>query len=147
MGAPILVVSHARSRIAPASLGLRSGGVFKCKPAHLRGLVADRICNRAAGQTQGLVWEHFDENWTPQLDFDNDNEALKIFRPWGFQPDPVWKSNFGRPTPSTRPRPRICICSMAWRFHTIDALSNLTHWLISTQAWPSSGMGPVFTYY
>ena len=86
-------------------------------------LVADKICNRAAGQTQGLVWEHFDENWTPQLDFDNDKEALKIFRPWGFQPDPVWKSNFGRPTPSTRRRPRNCICSMAWRFHAIDALS------------------------
>ena len=26
---------------------------------------------------------------------------------------PVWKSNFGRPTPSTRRRPRNCICSMA----------------------------------
>ena len=66
-------------------------------------LVADKICNRAAGQTQGLVWEHFDENWTPQLDFDNDNEALKIFRPWGFQPGhqvefaPVWNQISGTP--------------------------------------------------
>mmetsp|Transcript_24735 Transcript_24735/g.76281 ORF Transcript_24735/g.76281 Transcript_24735/m.76281 type:complete len:433 (+) Transcript_24735:221-1519(+) len=49
-------------------------------------LVADRVCNRAAGQTQGLVWEHFKEDWSANLEFDNDDEALKIFRPWGFQP-------------------------------------------------------------
>ena len=34
---------------------------------------------------------------------------------------PVWKSNFGRPTSSTRRRPRNCICSMARRFYAIDA--------------------------
>ena len=31
-----------------------------------------------------------------------------------------------------------CVCAMAWRFHAIDATlspMNLTHWLISTQAW------------
>ena len=28
----------------------------------------------------------------------------------------VWKSNFGRPTPSTRRRPRSCVCAMTWRF-------------------------------
>ena len=33
----------------------------------------------------------------------------------------VWKSNFGCPTPSTRRRPRNCICSTAWRFHAINA--------------------------
>ena len=33
----------------------------------------------------------------------------------------VWKSNFGRPTLSTRRRPRNCICSMGRRFHAIDA--------------------------
>ena len=47
-----------------------------------------------------------------------------------------------RPTPSTRRRPHNCICSMACRFHAIDARlppflrlldDNLTHWLISTQ--------------
>merc|ERR1719487_1115176 len=68
----------------------------------------------------------------------------------------VWKSNFGRPTPSTRCCLRSCVCAMAWRFHAIDATlspwprrldgveahegprnisqDNLTHWLISTQA-------------
>ena len=54
--------------------------------------------------------------------------------------DAVWKSNFGRPTPSTRRasvaasarwrgnstpstrrRPRDCVCSMAWSFHAVDA--------------------------
>ncbi|CAD7964779.1 unnamed protein product [Amoebophrya sp. A25] len=48
--------------------------------------VADNICNRQAGQTKGLVWEHFDENWKADLKFNNDSEALKIFRPWGIQP-------------------------------------------------------------
>ena len=34
----------------------------------------------------------------------------------------VWKSNFGRPTPSTRRYPRNCICSMAWRFTKVSAI-------------------------
>ncbi len=34
---------------------------------------------------------------------------------------PMWKSNFGRPTPSTRRRSNDRVCSMAWRVHAIDA--------------------------
>ena len=34
----------------------------------------------------------------------------------------VWKSNFGRPTPSTRCCPRDRAGSMAWRLHAIDAM-------------------------
>ena len=49
-------------------------------------LVADRCCNRQAGLTKGLVWEHFKEDWSADLDFANDSEAMQIFRPWGFQP-------------------------------------------------------------
>ena len=56
----------------------------------------------------------------------------------------VWKSNFGRRTPSTRCCLRSCVCSMAWSFQAINATEvhegprnisqdNLTHWLISTQ--------------
>ena len=41
----------------------------------------------------------------------------------------VWKSNFGRPTPSTRGCLHSCVCSMALRL-----TSGLTHCLISTQA-------------
>ena len=35
---------------------------------------------------------------------------------------PAWRSNFGRPTPSTRRAFRSCVCAMAWRFHAIDAM-------------------------
>ena len=42
----------------------------------------------------------------------------------------VWKSSFGRLTPSTRRCRRDRICSMAWRFTKVH---NLTHSLISTQ--------------
>ena len=33
----------------------------------------------------------------------------------------VWKSNFGRPTPSPRCWLRSCVCSMAWSFQAVDA--------------------------
>jgi hypothetical protein len=36
---------------------------------------------------------------------------------------PVWKSNFGRPTPSTRCCLRSCVCSMAWRFTKVPAIN------------------------
>jgi mannose/cellobiose epimerase-like protein (N-acyl-D-glucosamine 2-epimerase family) len=49
-------------------------------------LLADNICNRQAGLAKGLVWEHYNEDWSVDMDFSNDNQALKIFRPWGFQP-------------------------------------------------------------
>ena len=46
---------------------------------------------RAAGQTQGSVWEHATRIGRPQLDFDNDNEALKICRPpAAAELGPVW---------------------------------------------------------
>ena len=35
---------------------------------------------------------------------------------------PVWKSNFGRPTPSTRRRPRDRVGSMAWRLTKVSAI-------------------------
>ena len=43
---------------------------------------------------------------------------------------PVWKSDFTRPTPSTRCYLREWVCSMAWRFHAVD--NTLAHWSIST---------------
>ena len=39
----------------------------------------------------------------------------------------MWKSNVGRPTPSTRCYLREWVCSMAWRFHAIDAM--LSPWV------------------
>jgi mannose/cellobiose epimerase-like protein (N-acyl-D-glucosamine 2-epimerase family) len=49
-------------------------------------MLADNMCNRQAGLCKGLVWEHYNEDWSVQWDFSNDSEALTIFRPWGFQP-------------------------------------------------------------
>lgn len=49
-------------------------------------LLADNICNRQAGLAKGLVWEHYCEDWSADMQFHNTSEALKIFRPWGFQP-------------------------------------------------------------
>ena len=37
------------------------------------------------------------------------------------EPAAVWKSNFGRPTPSTRRAFRSCVCAMAWSFQATDA--------------------------
>lgn len=49
-------------------------------------LLADNICNRQAGLAKGLVWEHYREDWSADMEFSNNAEALKIFRPWGYQP-------------------------------------------------------------
>ena len=49
-------------------------------------LIANNICNRQAGLCQGLVWEHYNVDWSIDMSFNNDSEALTIFRPWGFQP-------------------------------------------------------------
>ena len=63
----------------------------------------------------------------------------------------MWKSNFGRPTPSTRCCLRSCVCAMAWRFHAIDATLSPwrrldgveAHWLISNTADDDHRDGPV----
>ena len=49
-------------------------------------LIAENICIRQAGLAKGLVWEHYNEDWSAQIDFELDDPALIIFRPWGFQP-------------------------------------------------------------
>jgi mannose/cellobiose epimerase-like protein (N-acyl-D-glucosamine 2-epimerase family) len=47
--------------------------------------LADHICTRQAAQTQGLVWEHYRADWSPDWDY-NRHDSSNIFRPWGFQP-------------------------------------------------------------
>jgi len=49
-------------------------------------LVADNMCNRQAGLAKGLVWEHYNQDWSLNMEFSNAAEALTIFRPWGYQP-------------------------------------------------------------
>lgn len=47
-------------------------------------LLADHMTRRQAAATGGLVWEHYDENWQPDWDYNRDNPK-HLFRPWGFQ--------------------------------------------------------------
>ncbi len=47
--------------------------------------VADAMTRRQAAQAGGLVWEHYDENWTIDWEYHRDNPK-HLFRPWGFQP-------------------------------------------------------------
>lgn len=48
-------------------------------------LLAKNICVRQASLSNGLIWEHYDENW--QIDWEyNLNDPKNLFRPWGFQP-------------------------------------------------------------
>merc|ERR1712087_646310 len=49
-------------------------------------LIADTVCNKLAAQCQGLVWEHYTDQWIADMAFNNESDALSIFRPWGFQP-------------------------------------------------------------
>ena len=76
------------------------------------------------------------------------DEEPKKEEPWA-PPDgvpwwrSVWKSNVGRPTPSTRWRPRNRVCLMALRsgaptpstrlLDGVEVPRNLAHWLIPTQ--------------
>jgi mannose/cellobiose epimerase-like protein (N-acyl-D-glucosamine 2-epimerase family) len=45
--------------------------------------VAETVCLHLAPKTGGLVWEHYQPNWTPDLNHGGDFDALTP--PWGFQ--------------------------------------------------------------
>lgn len=42
-------------------------------------------CEAAKGVPHGLVWEHYDTDWSIDWDYNRDDPA-NLFRPWGFQP-------------------------------------------------------------
>lgn len=48
-------------------------------------LLADHICIRQAALANGLIWEHYQADWSVDWDY-NRNDKSNIFRPWGFQP-------------------------------------------------------------
>ncbi|MGH8128004.1 MAG: AGE family epimerase/isomerase [Gammaproteobacteria bacterium] len=48
-------------------------------------MLADHMTRRQAAETDGLVWEHYDEHWKVDWDYHRDNPK-DLFRPWGFQP-------------------------------------------------------------
>jgi mannose/cellobiose epimerase-like protein (N-acyl-D-glucosamine 2-epimerase family) len=47
--------------------------------------VARSITERQAALADGLIWEHYHEDWSIDWDY-NRNDRSNIFRPWGFQP-------------------------------------------------------------
>ena len=53
----------------------------------------------------------------------------------------VWKSNFGRPAPSTQRAFRSCVCAMAWRFRAIDATLSRGH--VGSMAWRRTRSGGI----
>lgn len=48
-------------------------------------LLAHNMTLRQAALTDGLVWEHYHADWTPDWDY-NKGDRSNIFRPWGYQP-------------------------------------------------------------
>lgn len=47
-------------------------------------LLADNVTRRLAAKSGGLVWEHYDEHWRIDWDY-NREDPRHLFRPWGFQ--------------------------------------------------------------
>ncbi len=47
--------------------------------------IADNVTERQAGQTKGLIWEHYTETFETDWDY-NRNDPKNLYRPWGFQP-------------------------------------------------------------
>ncbi|MAD91270.1 MAG: N-acylglucosamine 2-epimerase [Gammaproteobacteria bacterium] len=47
--------------------------------------LAENITQRQAAKTDGLIWEHFNNDWEVDWDY-NKNDPKNLFRPWGFQP-------------------------------------------------------------
>jgi mannose/cellobiose epimerase-like protein (N-acyl-D-glucosamine 2-epimerase family) len=48
-------------------------------------LLADNIVNRQAALSNGLIWEHYNEDWTIDWGY-NKSDPKNLFKPWGFQP-------------------------------------------------------------
>lgn len=47
--------------------------------------IAQAVTVRQASHADGLIWEHYDNNWNIDWDYNLDDKA-NLFRPWGFQP-------------------------------------------------------------
>jgi len=48
-------------------------------------LLADNITRRQAALANGMMWEHYHEDWSVDWDYNKDDKT-NIFRPWGYQP-------------------------------------------------------------
>ncbi|NVK29673.1 MAG: AGE family epimerase/isomerase [Gammaproteobacteria bacterium] len=47
--------------------------------------LASNICQRQARLADGMIWEHYTDDWQIDWDYNRDNPK-HLFRPWGFQP-------------------------------------------------------------
>jgi mannose/cellobiose epimerase-like protein (N-acyl-D-glucosamine 2-epimerase family) len=47
-------------------------------------LLANNICVRQAERCGGSIWEHYDEGWQPDWDY-NRHDPANLFRPWSYQ--------------------------------------------------------------
>ncbi|WP_458209210.1 AGE family epimerase/isomerase [Haladaptatus sp. NG-SE-30] len=47
--------------------------------------IADSLVNDLASKTGGRLWEHFDERWEHDMEYNRDDRRHQ-FRPWGYQP-------------------------------------------------------------
>jgi len=47
--------------------------------------LATRFCFELSQQSDGLIWEHYDTNWTVDMQY-NIDKPDDLFKPWGFQP-------------------------------------------------------------
>ena len=47
--------------------------------------LARRVTIDLAGKADGLVWEHYDQHWNVDWDYNRD-DPKHLFRPWGYQP-------------------------------------------------------------
>lgn len=52
---------------------------------HRAETLAHNITVRQAQQADGLIWEHYHADWTPDWDY-NRADPKNLFRPWSFQP-------------------------------------------------------------
>jgi len=47
--------------------------------------LASRVTCDLAAQADGLIWEHYDQDWQADWEY-NKGDPKHLFRPWGFQP-------------------------------------------------------------
>jgi mannose/cellobiose epimerase-like protein (N-acyl-D-glucosamine 2-epimerase family) len=52
---------------------------------HRAEMLANNITVRQANLSNGMIWEHYKEDWSVDPDY-NRNDKTNIFRPWGYQP-------------------------------------------------------------
>jgi mannose/cellobiose epimerase-like protein (N-acyl-D-glucosamine 2-epimerase family) len=48
-------------------------------------LIAENICLRQTKESQGYIWEHYDQEWNVDWDYNKD-DPKNLYRPWGYQP-------------------------------------------------------------